>query len=76
MLGNIKRSPALVERPLSGPILSLTTHPLAPDGMLLSKASPRPAVAEAVLKALRSGLPPTPVPGRADDFDAPPANVP
>jgi len=60
-------SPAIVERPLSGPIQSLTTRPLAPDGVLASKAAkPSPEAP----KILRAGLPPTPVAGRADDFSA------
>ena len=60
-------SPAIVGRPLSGPIQSLTTHPLAPDGVLESEAT-HPS--REALKILRAGLPSAPVAGRADDFSA------
>ncbi len=62
---------APAERPLAGPILSLTTQPLAQDGVLVSKTTNPPAESEAVKKTLRAGLPPTPVPGRADDYSLP-----
>ena len=64
-------APALTERPLAGPILSLTTQPLAQDGVLVSKTTNPPAESAAVTKVLRAGLPPSPVPGRADDYSAP-----
>ena len=69
-------SPLLAERPLAGPILSLTTQPLAQDGVLVSKTTNPPAESEAVTKVLRAGLPPTPVPGRADDYSLPAATAP
>jgi len=64
-------SPTVVERPLAGPIQSLTTRPLTPGGALATTASSAPPSTDAAIKALRAGLPPAPVPGRADDFSAP-----
>ena len=65
--------PVAVERPLAGPILSLTARPLSADGTLILKTSGPPTQTAAALKVLQGGVPAAPVPGRADDFAGAPA---
>ncbi len=60
---------SLPSKPLVGPVLPLTRQDVAPGGTLVS-APPKLSGdhAYSVQRALRTGLPPSSRPGRADDF--------
>jgi hypothetical protein len=60
---------ALPQKPLAGPVLPLTRQDVAPGGTLVS-APPKLSGDQAypVQRALRTGVPPSSRPGRADDF--------
>jgi hypothetical protein len=65
---------ALPQKPLAGPVLPLTRQDVAPGGTLVS-APPKLSGDQAypVQRALRTGVPPSSRPGRADDFRWPPS---
>ena len=65
---------ALPSKPLVGPVLPLTRQDVAPGGTLVS-APPKLSGDQAypVQRALRTGVPPSSRPGRADDFRWPPS---
>jgi len=60
-MGGTPAGVVLPERPLAGPILSLTAHPVAAGGALIDAGGPATA-------SLRAGAAPEPQAGRADDF--------
>jgi uncharacterized protein len=60
-------SPIEADKPLAGPVLSLTARPLARDGALSTRAD-----ISLVATALVTGLEPSPKAYRADDFTWPP----
>jgi hypothetical protein len=55
-------------RPLVGPILQLTARPMAPGGVLASRAAGPLSEPPEVTRVFRRGEPFDPVSGRADDF--------
>lgn len=60
---------ALPVKPLVGPVLPLTKPDVTPSGTLISSAPKLNGDhAYAVQRAFRTGAPPSPRPGRADDF--------
>jgi hypothetical protein len=63
--------PAAIEKPLSGPIASLTARPMTPGAALAARDSAPFAEAPEVLRVLREGEPVDARPGRADDFQWP-----
>ena len=67
----IASGPQVPERPLAGPILSLTAHPSSQGGVLASRETRPLAEALDVTRVFRSGEPDAPRAGRADDFSWP-----
>ena len=61
---------AAPQKPLAGPIQSLTGQPISPGGALMTRATVQPEPPE-VENVLARGAPVTPRPGRADDFSWP-----
>ncbi len=58
----------LSPRPVAGPILPLTAKVLSPGGVLATRETHPIVESEMVQRVLRSGEPPEPISGRADDF--------
>jgi uncharacterized protein len=58
------------QKPLAGPILSLTGQPVSPGGTLLTRATVQRESAD-IENALAGGVTLVPKPGRADDFSWP-----
>jgi len=62
-------TPPLAPKPLAGPVVPLTRPDLAPGGALISgRPNLDPDSHYSLQRALRDGVPPSPRPGRADDF--------
>jgi hypothetical protein len=69
----VKPTPGVVaplnpEKPLSGPILSLTARPVAAGGVLATRATLTKADLDPAVRMLHQGDALEPRPGRADDF--------
>lgn len=64
-------APQLSTKPLAGPIVSLTAHPVSPGGALFSRETKPFAETAAITRVIRLGEPADARAGRADDFTWP-----
>jgi hypothetical protein len=64
-------APQAPVKPLAGPILSLTAHPLSPGGALATREAKAAPETDQVARALHGGGAATSRAGRADDFSWP-----